>query len=114
MKYFFSLRISANEKQVENITYILGIKPNYPEVAWGYELKIKDNAYTNFIDFFLSILNDKYEQLQNIGISKDHISIWMIYEYDGQCNMEFSASDMKKLGNSGITFCISCYESDNG
>jgi len=110
MRYFFSLEIIANSEQADKITQILGVESNYPQVAWGYKLVVKDNAYTNFIDCFLSILEGKYDKLQEIGITRDQISIWMIYEYEEQCNMEFSPSDMKRLGDNGITFCISCYE----
>ena len=113
MRYFFSLEISANPEQADKITNILGIEPNYPQVAWGYKLIVKDNAYTNFIDYFLGILEGKYDKLQDIGITREHISIWMIYEYEEQCNMEFTPSDMKKLGDNGITFCISCYETSS-
>jgi len=113
MKYFFSLRIEAQLEQVPKITNILGIEPNYPQVAWGYKLVIKENTYTNFIDYFLGILEGKYDKLRKIGITKEEISIWMIYEYDEQCNMEFAPSDMKKLGDSGISFCVSCYNAAN-
>lgn len=110
MKHFFSLRIDAKPKQISKITNILGIEPNYPQVAWGYKLNVKDNSYTNFVEYFLGVLDGKYHKLQEIGITRDDISIWMIYEYEEQCNMEFTPSDMKKLGDNGITFCISCYE----
>jgi hypothetical protein len=110
MNYFFSLQISTDTEKANKITQILGVESNYPEVAWGYRLIVKDHIYTNFIDAFLDILEGKYDKLKEIGIDKEDISIWMIYEYINQCNMEFSPSDMKKLGDSGITFCISCYE----
>lgn len=110
MKYFFSLRIFATPEQANKITNILGIEPNYPQVAWGHKLKIKDDEYTNFIEYYLNVLEGKYDKLQEIGIYRDDISVWMIYEYEEQCNMEFEPSDMKKLGDNGITFCVSCYE----
>lgn len=113
MKYFFSLRIESTSEQAPKITDILGVEPNYPRVTWGYKLIVKDDGYTNFIDCFLGILEGKYDRLQDIGVTREEISIWMIYEYEGQCNMEFSPIDMKKLGDSGITFCVSCYELTN-
>ena len=113
MKYFFSLRIEAKSEQASKISDILGVEPNYPQVAWGYKLIVKDNGYTNFIDYFLGILEGKYDRLKDIGITREKISIWMIYGYEEQCNMEFAPSDMKKLGDSGITFCVSCYDLSN-
>ena len=110
MRYYFSLRIDAKPEQKDKITNILGIESNYPQVAWGHELKTKRNEYVNFIDYFVGILEGNFDKLQDIGITKDDITLWMVYEYDGQCNMEFNPTDIKKLGDSGITLCISCYE----
>jgi hypothetical protein len=110
MKYFFSLRIDAKPEQVSKITDILDVEPNFPQVAWGYKLDIKDNGYTNFVEYFLGFLEGRLDKLDDVGISREDISIWMIYEYEEQCNMEFTPSDMKKLGDNGITFCISCYK----
>lgn len=113
MKYFFSLRIDAKSEQASKINSILGIESNYPQVPWGLKLVVKDDKYCNFIDYFLGILQGKYDKLQDIGIMREDISIWIIYEYKEQCNMEFAPVDMKKLGDSGITLCISCYETMN-
>jgi hypothetical protein len=110
MRYFFSLKIEAKPEQVDKITHIVGVAPNYPQIAWGYKLIVQDNAYTNFVDCFLDILENKYDKLKRIGIRREDISVWMIYEYEEQCNMEFTPRDMKRLGDNGITFCISCYE----
>lgn len=38
------------------------------------------------------------------------ISIWRYYEYDEQCNFEFSPQELKRMGDNGITFCISCWD----
>lgn len=111
MKYYFSLRINARQDQIDKITEIIGVKPNYPQVSWGYKINTKNNYYMSFVDRLLNMLNNKYEKLKNIGIETDDISIWMIYEYDEQCNMEFNPKDLKRLGENGITLCVSCYES---
>ena len=110
MKYFFSLRIETSPDKVSLISEILGLMPNYPQVSWGYSLDTKDNQYTNFVEIFLKILYDKYDQLERIGINREHISIWIIYEYEEQCNLEFNPDDMKNIGAEGISLCISCYQ----
>ena len=53
---------------------------------------------------------DAYEKLESIGISREDISIWILYEYEGQCNMEYDPVSMKKMGENGIVLCISCWE----
>ena len=65
----------------------------------------------NFIETFLSYLNGKERELLELGVRSENISIWMLYEYDGQCNLEFSPSDMKRLGEKEISLCVSCWES---
>ena len=108
--YHYSLIISTSEDKYKTVDEILGIKSNYQEAGWGLQLTEKEVAHTLFIDNFLSILSEKYQQLEGIGIVRNDISIWMLYEYDGQCNMEFSPIDMYKIGNEGITLCVSCWE----
>ena len=110
--YYYSLRISiSNTDQVDQINRILGIKSNYPEVGWGIEV-IKKNNYSefNFADYFLSILIGKESELKDINISIDDISIWVLYEFQDQCNLEFNSTDLKKIGNAGVSLCISCWE----
>ena len=63
-------------------------------------------------DCNLSLLEGKYERLESIGISREDISIWVLYEYEGQCNMEYDPVSMKKIGENGIVLCISCWEKE--
>jgi len=113
MTYYYSLRIDAPQEQYDELDIILGVKSNFtPSIGWGIELVEKKDEPENiyFIDYFLSILKGKYEALEKIGITRDNISVWKLYEYEGQCNMEFSPEDMYNLGKEGIDFCISCWE----
>jgi hypothetical protein len=114
MKYFFSLRINTKPEHSITLNDILGVESNNPQISWGYNLKVKDDGYTNFIECFLNILEGKYDKLSDLDITRDDISIWLIYEYEGQCNMEFAPNDLKRLGDNGITLCISCYEASSG
>jgi hypothetical protein len=58
------------------------------------------------------LLEGKYQQLADIGVDVEDITIWKYYEYDnGQCNMEFHPKVTKRLGDNGIVLCISCWES---
>jgi hypothetical protein len=72
---------------------------------------MKDEVCTVFIQLFLGIFENKYDRLLEIGITIYDISVWMLYEYDEQCNMEFNPNQMKRMGENGITLCISCYSS---
>ena len=110
MESYYSLRIKASNDKFEIIDKILGVKSNCPPF-WELQLVQEGNdEYIPFIDYFLSILNGKYKQLEEIGIKRDDISIWFVYCYDSQCNMEFLPKDMYNLGKEGIVLCVSCYD----
>lgn len=111
--YLFSLRISIQEEnQIDIINNILNIKSNYSQCGWGLEITEEVAPDFSFISYFLSILENKYEKLEQVGIYREDISIWLLYEYSNQCNMEFSPNDLYKLGKEGITLCISCWEKE--
>ena len=111
--YYYSLRIyTVNLIQVRQVNELLGVRSNYPnEDDWSLEVVQKeDDPPFLFIDYFLSLLEGKYEKLESIGISRENISIWVLYEYEGQCNMEYDPVSIKKMGENGIALCISCWE----
>ena len=114
-RYSYSLRIWVSEGNYHKIEGILGVKPEPIEDElfswWILEYIQKENdEYIPYIEKFLSILDGKYEQLKEIGVEREDISIWKLYAYDSQCNMEFSPKDMYALGKEGITLCVSCWD----
>ena len=112
--YYYSLRINTvNLIQVRQVNELLGVRSNYSKEDWYLEVVQKeDDPPFRFIDYFLSLLEGKYERLESIGISREDISIWVLYEYEGQCNMEYDPVSMKKIGENGIVLCISCWEKE--
>ena len=110
--YYYSLRINTvNLIQVRQVNELLGVRSNYSKEDWYLEVVQKeDDPPFRFIDYFLSLLEGKYERLESIGISREDISIWVLYEYEGQCNMEYDPVSMKKIGENGIVVCICCWE----
>lgn len=111
--YYYSLRIDAPEDLYDEIDTILGVKSNFsPAAGWGLELTYKKDEPEDvyFIDYFLSKLKGKYQELEKIGVTRDDITVWMLYEYKGQCNMWFPAKAIYELGKEGIDFAISCWE----
>ena len=113
-KSIYSLRISCSSvAQFDKVSKLLDTAlAKQIENTWCLEVEESESdEYFDFINRFLDILEGKYEQLECIGISKKDISIWLLYEYEEQCNMEFLPVDLKRLGISGISLCISCWES---
>ena len=138
LKSYYCLRIWVKKENYNQIGIILGVKPSetddglYDVTQWQYVAEIQNYANenciqynskgeiiymlkdyqepTNYIKYFLSLLDGKYNQLEEIGVERDSITIWYLYAYDGQCNMEFSPQDMYALGKEGIVLCVSCWD----
>lgn len=111
MRNFWSLKIDCDHSFKNTVTTILGVEPNVKESVWELEkIEEEEDPYINYIEYFLDLLEGNYEKLSLIGVEKSDISIWRLYEYDQQCNMEFSPGNMQRMGENGIVFCVSCWQ----
>lgn len=110
MKYIYALRVSCESSS--DVSRVLGLESQTNFVnSWTCSVsESESDPPFDFIDKFLSILNGHYAELENLGITRSEISIWIYYEYDEQCNLEFSPESMMRLGTEGITLCISCWQ----
>lgn len=112
MKYSYVLRINCNSNQSEDVTNLLSVIPTKStNNRWEFEI-VQDNKsnYIDYIQIFIDMLENKYNKLEKIGVTRESIVIWIYYEYDQQCNMEFSPDSLKKIGSNGISLCISCWQ----
>ncbi len=112
MNVFYSLKINLNQKiNSLLVDKILNVKTNFDSITWELE---KENTgsetHYDYIEYFLDLLEENYVKLSEFGINKNDISIWYLYEYEDQCNMEFSPQILKRLGDNSITLCISCWQ----
>lgn len=105
---YYSLRIKAPNTLHRVISQVLGKPLDDFSRGWIFEVKQEDN-YFDFIEF-LNILEGHYNDLEDIGIERCDITIWMVYGYKQQCNLEFSPNALYRLGQNGVSLCISCYE----
>ena len=111
--YIYRLQIlSSKSYSEEQLNNVIGVSSNFPHADWGIEIIQSDENFSGILVYFLSLLEGKYEKLESIGISREDISIWVLYEYEGQCNMEYDHVSMKKIGENGIVLCISCWEKE--
>jgi hypothetical protein len=119
MENWFQLQINFESSlEIFNaISVISGLTPlphcGKPEIPnnWTYEVIQKESEpYFDFINIFMDVVESKFEQLSGLGIKRENISVWLIYNYDGQCNMEFDPKRLKRLSDNAITLCISCYD----
>jgi hypothetical protein len=109
MYYRYILRIKGATR--EQVAQVVQTPSSKDSGSWVLELEERPNdPVIPFVDLFLCLIEDKFDLLEGIGVSRDDITIWLLYEYDEQCNMEFSAADLKRLGEAGIALCVSCWQ----
>ena len=118
--YRLDIKTDGSEKTFDKITDIIGWTPRMDDESnhgdtrfldWSYIVdEIKDGPYYDFVGNFLDKLEDKFADLNYVGVTKEDISIWLLYEYDQQCGLEFNPKQMKRLGDAGITLCIDCWQ----
>lgn len=109
MKRIYSLRIGGADR--ESIAKALNCRSIGSGPGWM--LSLEEGADAPPIDFvgrFLALLEGNYEALAAIGVQRHHIAVWLLYEYDEQCNLEFSPEDLRRLGENGIALCVSCWQ----
>jgi len=107
----YELRINAEENCYEQVSAIVGLYPKSYKFGWSYEIKFEEReSFSDVVAKFLDSLEGKYDQLHELEIRTNDISVWLIYGYNNQCNMEFEPSILERLGNRGIRLCISCYQ----
>ncbi|MDR2149132.1 MAG: hypothetical protein LBE91_22050 [Tannerella sp.] len=111
----YQLEICVKEQFYKEVSLILGYAPTPTSKSWLVEFRSNEKGKENvdFVDYFLSILDGKYDELKQIGINRYDIFIWYVYYSAGHCNMEFSPEQMYKLGKEGISLLVSCYDADN-
>ena len=102
----YVIKIDSNKTKYTEITNILELIPT--SIINNQEYEISKN--TNIILEICKILQSNLLKLNKIGIKNKDITIWLYCEYEGQCNMEFSAKELLLLSSLNIDFCISCWE----
>ena len=108
---YYSLRIEVKkESNYLALTNAFNTGARMPDGSWGIEVKKTEEEYFDFVSYFMKLLDSKSENLEALGVSKDEITVWLLYEYKEQCNLEFSPMELEALARKGVRFCISCWE----
>lgn len=112
MKKFYILKFDNEGAGFDEISKILNIETKTNNGNWEFQIvETEFDEGVNFIDIFCNILENKNEELNVINVKPSDFSIWYLYEYDGQCNIEFNSEQLYRIGKLGITLCISYWES---
>lgn len=115
MKYYqMFIDTDGTKAQYDAVSGILGLKPDSEQTdfkTWMYMVQEgEDDPYYDFINNFLDILEPQLKALSAIGITKEDILFWLVYEYEHQCAMSFAPKQMQRLGQHGIHLNIDCHE----
>lgn len=103
MNTYFSIRIKTKEENFHKLDKIFFNKKIFEKRNF-WEINL------NSIKDACDILSKKNSLLEDIGIKKESITFWLLYEYDNECNLEFDTKELTILSSLGITFCISCWQ----
>lgn len=107
MKMYCQLRIDSIDSIYSKISEILSIDIADYSNGWIYEIELNNLSYIDAINVFLNILDNKYEELKKLEITKNDITFWILIENNGQSNIELDPEFMKNIGNTDVSLCIS-------
>lgn len=107
---YYRLQIDCEPTQQETVSTILDLTPTIKS-PWIFEIEV-DQIPIDGITYLVGLLSDKFERLNQLGITRENISIWILYAYENQCNLEFTPTQLGLLSNERIHLCISCWEAN--
>jgi hypothetical protein len=110
MPSYYRLKIDCSPSKKKQLDSILGPSNDEFSGGWAWILDEKSPHFPGALIYFADFITANLHTLKNAEISMDDITLWYLYEYVGQCNMEFGPDITKKIGELGVVFCISCWE----
>jgi hypothetical protein len=128
MKFYKTLEIPIKDSK-ENTTNIFSEKLEKDSIylSWNHKKSIKNNKDTVIIEIveneedsrfdcvneFIKIIQANKIIIDKYKLTESNIALFINYEYDEQCNMEFSIDELKKLVDYEIVLCISCWQNNS-
>ncbi|HRG39423.1 MAG TPA: hypothetical protein PK289_12900 [Bacteroidia bacterium] len=109
MSSVYKLQVDVSIEKQDLLNRVLGF-PDSTDPYWEIVIEENSERFDCAIEFLLGLLENNYSTLIRGGIYGENISLWFLYEYDQQCNMEFNPDHLKRLGTLGITLCVSCWQ----
>lgn len=114
-KMFYTLEIKSSNSY--GVMQIMGIGECSNDQNYQYRIVDGDDPLDIEEDYvlehYLNLLEKHKESLLRID-DKHTITLWMTYEYDDQCNMEFPTEHVRRMADLNVYLCISAYQYDEG
>jgi hypothetical protein len=108
----YILKISALGVKADDVARVMNVPTaTVRNGVWQYRIvEGPSEPHVDFVRQFLDTYTPKITDLTKLGIQPNNVTVWMMYEYDQQCNMEFEPKDLMALGTAGLKLCISCWQ----
>lgn len=113
MSYFYQLSIETPDtKSIKKVEEIIG-EESVSDEYWiiTHQDEGDEELFFDYINYYLDLLEGKFDDLKDTGISSDDISIWIFYQCESRFDYEFDPAVLKRLGDYNISLCVSCFES---
>lgn len=108
----FRLSLNGENIDLPQIEEALHIRLNGGCIDAPKELPTNRNCpiFYEQIAWLLDLAEKNRETLIGSGVDLSRSQIWLNYAYCKQCNMEFDAALLERMGKHGSKLCISCEE----
>ncbi len=126
MKRYLGIEISIDDDLIKNAGVLINAISNSTIFkSWTCEKKVQlvgdyvsievlEYEHDDYfeIDNFYELLDSLENVISSFKSSdKDFLNLRISCEYDEQCNLEFTVSELDKMSKRNISLCISCWES---
>ncbi|HYG14885.1 MAG TPA: hypothetical protein VEC12_03960 [Bacteroidia bacterium] len=115
IKEIYWLQIPCDDPDIPKIELLFG----QPSTSQYRHYKIEGlveyienfnyDTYVDYIMLFCSMVKQHKQELIKIGVDLNDIRIWQLNHYDNQCNLFYSAEQMKAMSELGIALCVDCF-----
>lgn len=109
---YFWLSLNGEKIDLPQIEKALHIKLNGNCIDAPKKLPTNSDCpiFYEQIAWLLDLIERNKETLIGSGVDLSRSQIWLNYAYCKQCNMEFDAALLERMGKLGLKLCISCEE----
>jgi len=109
MEIIYQVRIGTDH--IASIDSLLGTVSESRDGFWIKSIHQKEGEQgVDFTKIFRDLIEPHLSSIRQLTWSEQAISVWVLYEYDQQCNFELSADNMRDILAIEAYFCISCWE----
>lgn len=109
MKNWLSVRLYNNidKSIINNLINMNDISKNE---YWSMDFDLNENKINDILDdLYVKILSAE-TLLKNNGIEISDFTLYLLIEYEQQCNLEFTSDLLLKISRLKMAFCISCWQ----